>query len=377
MTEQVLGYELDDSAEKPVETGFQRITYYNQDLNYHDGTAIARGGFGVDVANGVAVPPFGEVQKINHIGADRKQTTAEAMVASSVEVAIIGASDAYTSYWPDSDKSKQPILAPQYFTAGDKNATRSGISLFIVFRCDPEQKVWELPVKTFNVKNAQALLSQIDAGTRALKRYFVDEMKTRITGEFRRYALWVTLAAGETIKVGGDVQGNCTKVKIAWPKSPMAGADYFAMRVDPATYQKFKALREELDTMIGNGFRRPVEINDLPQLEAAYRSRASTNTERDGDSQPRLTGGAKPFDVTKIPGGSYKIEALMKLKGAEFLVDLDEMISVATRDGNYRIENALADLNIDSYLSIPPDTRLDDFMRNVLAAYATKHAAKR
>lgn len=406
-TNQDFDYGESGSPEVMYDTGMRRITYYNKDTDWHEKTDIERGGFGIDVKDGVTPPAFGRIQKIRHQGKPgQSEVSVDTMISTSIEVAIIGASPAFANMYPDGNIfTPRPVPVDRWFKTIDTEVARTTISLFVVFRCDPEHKLWELPVKTFNVDNAIMLLNQVTTKIKALRKE-----AARVSGknipELMRYSMWVTLGCGETIKVGGEQKGNCTKIEIKWPKEDMTDADLLAMRVSPQDYAKFHVMRAELDSMFLNGFRQPITkpelleaaitayrertliapLDDKPQLTAgsgvdysddAKRRAAAQMTDEDENKRRRIeaarnAAGSKLPDVDTVNNAKWPLVSFIQLSGETWSADLLELISIATGNANFSIEDAFAVHGISNLKEIPFDMTVAAFLKGVQDSMVTK-----
>lgn len=345
-------YQTDEQVvETEVGTGLQRVVWYNESL-VHKGTSIEKGGIGVEVKPNLTIPPFGRTEQIKHqSGKPPNVVTKEAteMVADAAEVAVIGATKQYSSYWPDGNLNNAPITLNPYFKSPDQSGiARGGLSLFVVFRADQQRprKVWQLPLKTFNTTYAEALLSQLDTARNRLKEYFASQ-KSEIKGGFARFCVWVTLGAGETTMEGKGQQGPVTHIIIRWPKAfaSMQPIDFFNMRVSPEEYREFLTTRKDVDSLMATGFLKINSATDLPQLEAAYYKRAEDRQQQQlgapqGNNAPGLPAPStlKPTSIHDLPDTHLSLNEYIKKNGVK---GLDELTALVTRDGNRQWQNVL------------------------------------
>lgn len=354
-----------DVQEQSFEQGFRRIIYYNRDYDYRSGTPIAEGGFGIEVTSGQHYAPIGPVMKIKHMGVNGIKEDEEA-VSPKIEVAIVGVSEAYTQYWPDFDRSKRPILLPRFFKSPDpvnkdqqKNAA-SGISLFVVCKCDKERELYELPMKTYNVDHVFTVLNQATVAANGIADYFKDQGNP-VNGKLPRFILWMTLKAGETtLEGGGPKKGACTHIVVEWPKPTMTSADYHSLIVSKEDYAHFRAQRKELDTMLASGFRKPQPAANLPELKEAYYQQKAIAAPANDEQPKQIQSKGNP---ETLPHADWPVFKWVGVNGRE---SFEELVKLVTHEANYTLEDALAVNNIATLADVPLDLSVAKFMQNLL-----------
>lgn len=340
MSDQVQNpYNLDGAPdEQPSETtAFNRIVAYNENSAYHKGTDIEFGGFGIEMKDGLSVPPFGRIQTVGHQG-DRATKYDDEMVARSIEVAIVGASPKITGYWPDGNKNGKAIPLPAFTKNPNKEAggrTNGLMALFVVFKCDPLRQVFELPAKTYRVDDFQGILAAVDRAASGVCTHF-GTLGTKIS-KLPRYAVWVTLSAGKTRQEGNPASAF-TETLITWPKPTMSSEDYFNLRVTPQDFEVLKSRAIEVKALLDSGYRQPKPVSELPRLVEAYYAGKTTAAQVLTPDRPKLAPVAHPLDFedAALPLPEY----MAKFKGNSAV--LLGIIHKATGDKTYTFADALA-----------------------------------
>lgn len=245
----------------------KRVMQHMNETPLHTKTEIARGGYGIKDVAGDA-PEIGPSQEIKHRG-DR---STQMRVAKMAEVAVIAASPLYfVCEWDSLTEvgRRDRLISARYVKPQDMPGTngkcRSGISFFVVLKCDPKREVYEIPFRGFVTDEAKKLIGELrDINTR-----LGEEIK-KSTGKpvkVLSFAHWMPLGVvDDSVMVGSVEKSMVTPPQWRTDKAQPE-------RVSKEDYLAFIELRREIDEYMAA---QPYMVKTGPQLAPPAQNPALT-----------------------------------------------------------------------------------------------------
>ncbi len=214
------GYKGDEiDTQDNASFGVPYLQFFNAS-QFHIDTEIEKGGWGIKSVDGYTPPPIGPIQTINHQGG---RSSAMAVTNKPLEMALIWWAGPYVRWWPNGDKSKAPNLLHQDFLFKSMHkdhggSAETGISVFVVLKCDESRSILEIPAKTFAVDDWLRIITL----TRKRVAVMADFMKK--SGELPKeavlpvYSQWIKVGVGGNSQEGSADKTNIiTHPEIEWP----------------------------------------------------------------------------------------------------------------------------------------------------------------
>lgn len=302
------GYQGDEmDTQDNASFGVPYLQFFNAS-QFHIDTEIEKGGWGIKSTEQFTPPPIGPIQTINHQGG---RSSNMAVTNQPLEMALIWWAGPYVRWWPSGDKSKAPNLIHQDFLFKSMHkehggAAETGMSIFVVLKCDESRSILEIPAKTFAVDDWLRII------TLTRKRVGVMAEFMKKAGELPKdavlpiYSQWIKVGVGGNSQEGNADKTNIiTHPEIAWPGLEVKLPDFWkaaayrkvgkAMICDPdkqwshvsqvlsvedlaefvpsdEDMAKFAAMRQDLATRNKSGFR---AINaPVPDIIAKMKNQA-------------------------------------------------------------------------------------------------------